>query len=175
MTVIFLPGFSGQYNQPEMQEIATHLEAAGLSVQKVEWPHWANPQHQFDPEAEAEKVWQTISLLTDKEVSFVGKSIGTVVCVKLLAKHPELGPRRVVLLGVPPGSISAADKEQFAATLSGLGNKVTIYQNELDPFGPAAEIQEWLGQTGAEIKIVQANATHAYNHAKDGVLQSLHS
>lgn len=173
MLTLFLPGFSGQYNGPEMEEISRTLRQHGLEVQEFEWPHWANPDHEFKADVEAERVWEFIQKSEDQEIAIVAKSIGTYVAMLLIDKHPEFVPKKVVLLGVPKSSLPEADLAVYPKVVASLGGKVKIIQNESDPFGSAAEVNVFLESSGAEIEIIEGNDTHGYNSAKEMVADTL--
>lgn len=164
MQTIFLPGFSGQYNGPEMHEITRFLESNGHQVYAVEWPHWSNPDHEFKADEEVAKVWEYISKQSEQDFVIIGKSIGTFVATKLLDIHPDFWPKKVLLMGLPSESdnFSEADKRLYPEALKRVEQQLVVLQNENDPFGSAEQVKKLLEMVNCQFEIVEGNDTHAY-------------
>lgn len=167
MLTIFLPGFSGQYNGPEMMEIVEYLKSKGHNVQDIHWPHWQDEKAEFLADTEVEKVWHVISGSADKDIVIVAKSIGTWVAARLMHLHPEFNPQKVILLGVPVSSLPEEDMRMYPEYFSRVSKNLHIIQNEHDPFGSSDQVRELFSSTPAQLVTKAENATHAYNYKED--------
>ncbi len=160
--VLFLPGYSGEHNRPEMQTIAAELQHTGLNVYQTQWPHWEALEMKFDLAAEVEKAalkWEEETA----EVKFlIGKSIGTIVAANLLKSHIDINPMRIVLMGIPMSSAKQEDKDAMHEVAERFGNKLVVVQNEHDPFGSSEEVTKLFGHTDVVIDIQKDVSTHAY-------------
>lgn len=170
MTTIFLPGFAGQYNGPEMTEVCNFLREKGLQVQEFHWPHWEDPNVEFVADNEVDKVWHYISTQADQEFNIVAKSIGTYVTMKLLLKQRDFMPNKVILMGVPvSGSLPEEEIRLFPEAMARLGASFHIIQNENDPFGSAAQVEKLFENTTHNLHTKEGNDTHAYQLYKEDV------
>jgi esterase/lipase len=168
MTTYFLPGFSGEYNQPEMEAIVDYLREQGMSVEAVEWPHWTDKDAQFVLDDEVEKVWQRIQKIQDDEIAIVAKSIGTHVAIRLLETHPDFKPSKLMLMGVPIESIDEVYIRSYPEVMKNLSDtEIMVLQNERDPFGSGDQVLNLLEGVDAEVVVKPGHDTHAYTYPEE--------
>lgn len=167
MKVIFLPGYS-LHNQGEMNEVSEYLVSQGLSVNKIEWEHWLEPDRVWDLRSEVDKVSQKIAESSEEGLILIAKSIGTLVAVNLLKMINKSVLKKVVLMGIPANDLSSDEKASYKEVLLELAEgKVVVMQNELDNHGIAADVVKMLDGVSLQMVIVPGVSDHRYNYPED--------
>lgn len=147
MKTIVLPGYS-LHNKDWALEIKKSLSFR-QSVLVHEWQHW-QLGGTLHPEHEIGKILKEIG--RDK-VNLIAKSIGTMICMHLLAEIPEQ-INKIILCGIP--SVSEERKKPFTASLSVFPEKdIVVFQNTKDPLASCEEVKDFMRDVNPKIKVIE--------------------
>lgn len=160
MKTIVLPGFS-LHNKDWALEIKKRLSFK-QSVLVHEWRHWQlggtlRPKHE---------ITQILKEIGKDEVNVIAKSVGTMVCIHLLAEIPDQ-INKIILCGIP--SVSEERKNLFTTSLSGFPEKdIIVFQNTLDPLASFSEVKDFMKDVNPKIKVItKERSDHNYPYFED--------
>jgi pimeloyl-ACP methyl ester carboxylesterase len=163
MVTFILPGGS-VHNRDWAEETKKNL-APEVPAVAAAWEHWQTGTQEPDwLEKEMQKILDQIG--TEK-VNLLAKSIGTVVAMKIVQKHPEL-VNKLILCGLPLNDLDDGD-ETFYHPLENLPPAaVLVFQNEADPHGPFTLVESFLHDLNPEIRVInKPGTTHDYPYFAD--------
>jgi predicted alpha/beta hydrolase family esterase len=163
MLTVILPGFSEQ-NKAWADETAKNL-TLDHEIRPIYWGHWTNPAIKFVPEAKVESL---LSVIGSDTVNFVAKSVGTLVAVLAIARIPRQ-VNKIVLCGMPMKDMQPEAKEIFFIALEEFPyGKITVFENESDPYGSYLDVSKFMQNINSAIVVnKKPGETHDYPYFSD--------
>ena len=135
MKTIILPGFS-VHNKVWAEEVANKLNNNAVVHN---WLHWENGKSNLSLKEELRNIIKEIG---GEKVNIIAKSVGTMVCMHLLAEIFDQ-INKIILCGIP--SVSEERKNLFASSLSDFNPKnIIVFQNTKDPLASFSEVKDFI-------------------------------
>lgn len=130
------------------------MATRGVEMSMVEWKHWeTGNKDDWDVEAETAKV---AAAVTEKDLTIVAKSIGTLVTMNYIQKFASTLPKKVILLGLPLNDTYGEWQQLYLDVLKNNPNlDITILQNTTDPHGSYRQIVNFLKPLDRDIPIIE--------------------
>ena len=157
---IILPGFS-IHNKDWALEIKKSLSFR-QSVLVHGWQHWKlggalHPKHE---------IGKILKEIGRNKVNVIAKSVGTMVCMHLLAEIPDQ-INKIILCGIP--SVSEERKKLFISSLSNFSRQdIIVFQNTKDPFASFLEVKAFMKLIDPKIKVIEKERSdHNYPYFED--------
>ncbi len=163
MVTFILPGYSVK-NKEWLEDTAKNIKVDGL-IRAIHWDHWTDTEQKFDVEEKAKLI---SGLSKQKEINIVAKSIGTLVASYVIKNNFEQ-IMKVIFCGIPLTDLTQQNKETMKDNLKDFPvDKIIVFQNDEDPHGSFAEVQEFLRGINPNIKIVsKPGEDHNYPYYED--------
>jgi len=161
MITFILPGYS-PHNKEWAEEVANNLKLAG-QIRPIFWDHWQDESQSFKPQEKADLI---IRHLKGDSVNIIAKSVGTLVAA-LIAKEIPGQISKVILCGIP--TVSEERLKIFREAFSKFpSEKVTVFQNEKDPFASLEEVKAFMKKVNPEIKVrAMPRSDHHYPYYEE--------
>ncbi len=161
MVHLYLPGF-GAHNSEFALELAKRFRKTGMTAYARHWGHWeadttdeagAEPiatkePQPFDFTEEIRKTEQVIKGIGKSKLGIITKSIGNMVATRINLYKVKL--EYMILMGLPVGSLSDAEKQEWLAFLTAATCPIYLIQNKLDPLGSAESLIQLLLQASVD-------------------------
>ncbi|OGG06858.1 hypothetical protein A2872_00545 [Candidatus Gottesmanbacteria bacterium RIFCSPHIGHO2_01_FULL_42_12] len=158
MKLLILPGYSPN-NKSWAQEVQKRIGGEAWS-----WRHWTQEKEENWAERETARILEQIGR---ERVSFIAKSIGTAVAMKILAKIPSQ-VEKLILNGIPINDLYPEDVKLYNPLANFDARNIKIFQNESDPHGTFAQAEEFIGKINPEVKIISKSRNdHEYPYYQD--------
>lgn len=158
--ILILPGYS-PHNKNWADDVAKALkEKLDEKVIVHNWQHW-DGKSTFSPKREVESILQKIS--DEKKVVIIAKSVGTMICAKLMEK---IKPEKIILCGIP----SVSDKRLDIMKVFGEypAKDLIVFQNKKDPFASFEEVKRFVEKVNKDIMVVEKpREDHNYPYEED--------
>jgi len=157
MKTIILPGFSS-HNKDWAYETKTRLDVES-EIRVHEWIHWdTGDKRDFLVKPEAQRISKDIN----EETNIIAKSVGTLVCMFLLAGARKR-INKIILCGVPTLDLSPEDKSRYEVLSHMDGNHVICFQNDNDPHGKYSEVLKFIHGYNPDIPVKEKDGSdHEY-------------
>lgn len=163
-TVVLVPGFGGQADQPILVKLSRRLEALGFTCHRA-----APPRGRVTPGLEAEVAW--LGALLDSlagPFALVGRSFGGRIAVRLAGRKDV---KAVVLLGFPlrpPGKRRPLDEAALATAKA----RTLVVQGTNDALGPLSLVRRVAKKNRRCEVLAISGAGHAFGRAEAGALDA---
>lgn len=161
-SLIILPGFSTK-NKDWAFETASKL--GDFNPKVIEWEHWETGKTNANwISDEASKIE---SLIGNRQVNIIAKSIGTLIAMIVLRNKSEL-VSKLILCGIPLNDIDLKDEEYYSELKNIDSSKVLIIQNDKDSHGDYEKVKKLVKNINENIKILVKTANnHEYPYYED--------
>jgi len=159
MKTIILPGFS-VHNKVWAEEVANKLNNNAVVHN---WLHWENGKSNLSLKEELRNIIKEIG---GEKVNIIAKSVGTMVCMHLLAEIFDQ-INKIILCGIP--SVSEERKNLFASSLSDFNPKnIIVFQNTKDPLASFSQVKDFIRNVNPKIKVIEKpRSDHSYPYFED--------
>jgi len=156
MLTLILPGYS-PHNKEWTELVKKSLKIPGEIV-VIEWEHWKSGKG-LSLRFEVNKI---LSIIGDKKVNFIAKSVGTKVLMSVLPTIKDQ-VNKVILCGIP------IDPVRYVTGIKLIkDNNLLIFQNSGDPLMPYKLIKMYVRLIDKRIKVVEKIANnHDYPYFED--------
>ncbi len=163
MNTIILPGYS-LHNRIWAHKVKENL-AEEVNVLVHEWRHWNNPSSGLDIGREVSNILHDLEVRGKSDV--IAKSIGTLVCMRLIAISSNK-INKIVLCGIPLNDLREENFNDYGILKSFDYRKVVVIQNNSDPHGNFRQVYSFIKKINSKVKIIEKEAdNHDYPYYED--------
>ena len=113
-----------------IKETAKNIKLDG-QIRPIYWDHWDDDSQKFDVKEKADLIERHSK---GEKINIIAKSIGTLVASLIIEKIPNQ-INKVVFCGIPVNDLKTEEIETIKRSISSLGDKALIIQNDKDPHG----------------------------------------
>jgi pimeloyl-ACP methyl ester carboxylesterase len=147
MITFILPGYSSG-NKEWADEVAKNLKLDG-QIRPIYWDHWEDETQTFKPQEKKDLI---VRHSKGDPFNIIAKSVGTLVAA-LIVKEVPTQVEKVILCGIP--TVSDERLKMFQEAFGNFpSEKITIFQNQKDPFATDSEVIDFMKKVNPKIKVI---------------------